>query len=55
MDPCQKKRQITLLKFQRPLFSLTEEELQQLEHARSSARSTGDRDGIAAFFFLYYI
>ena len=38
-----------------PPFSLTEEELQQLEHARSSARSSGDLDGIVAFFSVLHL
>ena len=38
-----------------PPFSLTEQELQQLEHARSTARGSGDLDGIVAFFSVLHL
>lgn len=38
-----------------PPFSLTEEELQQLEHVRSTARDSGDLDGIVAFFSVLHL
>ena len=37
-----------------PPFSLTEGELQQLEHARLTARGYGDPDGIVAFFSVLH-
>ena len=36
-------------------FSLTEGELQQLEHARLTARGYGDPDGIVAFFSVLHL
>ena len=38
-----------------PPFRLTEGELQQLEHARLTARGYGDPDGIVAFFSVLHL